>query len=102
MPTAPEDSFIPLTPGSFSPADRPDFRVTVVSQANVQSVSALHQCGASASTAPPSANEPRVTFQREGDRVSVISIHCPCGRTIELACDYPDVETPEAGAEKKS
>jgi hypothetical protein len=32
--------------------------------------------------------EPRIVFEREGERVVRIRIECPCGNVIELACDY--------------
>ena len=32
--------------------------------------------------------EPTVTLEREGDRVTLIRVHCPCGNVIELACQY--------------
>jgi hypothetical protein len=34
------------------------------------------------------AGQPTVTFQREGDRVTRISVQCSCGQTIELQCEY--------------
>ncbi len=35
-----------------------------------------------------SSDEPRVTLQREGDRVTGITIHCTCGQVLNLACSY--------------
>jgi hypothetical protein len=32
--------------------------------------------------------EPRVTVQREGDRVTHLRIQCTCGQIMELACVY--------------
>jgi hypothetical protein len=32
--------------------------------------------------------EPRVTLQRDGDRISAIRIQCACGQVVELACVY--------------
>jgi len=31
---------------------------------------------------------PKVTLTRDGDRVTHIHVHCVCGQTIELACQY--------------
>jgi hypothetical protein len=85
-----DTSFIPLTPVVAPANQRPDFRVTVRSQAeNTQPFRPLGQPADGA--APPGHGpgcEPRVTIQREGDRVSVIQIQCACGQLIELACIY--------------
>lgn len=34
------------------------------------------------------AAEVRVELKRDGDRISLIRVHCRCGETIELTCDY--------------
>jgi hypothetical protein len=34
------------------------------------------------------AAEPKVTCEREGDRITRIQIVCSCGNVIELACEY--------------
>ncbi|MEN9573746.1 MAG: hypothetical protein RL514_1601 [Verrucomicrobiota bacterium] len=31
---------------------------------------------------------PKVTLQREGDRVTHIRLECACGEVFELACEY--------------
>ena len=36
---------------------------------------------------PPAAPDPKVTLERDGDRVTRIKIQCVCGHTIELACE---------------
>ena len=36
----------------------------------------------------PAIGEPKLTVEREGDRVTRILIQCPCGHVIELACEY--------------
>jgi hypothetical protein len=89
MPTSRDESFLPLAPGAVPPNERPDYRVTVMAQAeNVQSFRPLGQAGAAFSSAHGPAHEPRVTVQHEGDRVSSIQIQCTCGQIIELACSY--------------
>ena len=35
-----------------------------------------------------SASEPRVTLERDGDRVSRIRVECACGQVIVLVCEY--------------
>jgi hypothetical protein len=47
-----------------------------------------------ASPAPTACTEPTVTLHRSEGRVARITIQCPCGNVIELACDYSD--TPPA------
>ena len=32
--------------------------------------------------------EPRVTIQRDGDRVTHLRIQCPCGQIMDPACVY--------------
>ena len=50
----------------------------------------LTQAPANGPTQPNAQSEPTMTFERDGDRVARIKIHCPCGHIIELACDYAD------------
>jgi hypothetical protein len=47
-----------------------------------------HSPAACAETASPSAREPVVTLQKDGERVIGIRIECGCGQVIELACSY--------------
>ncbi len=46
---------------------------------------------AALSSSPCAAPEPTLTLERDGDRVTRITIQCPCGHVIELACE-PDAE----------
>jgi hypothetical protein len=39
-------------------------------------------------TAHRHGTEPRVTLQRDGDKVTGIRVECACGQVIELACSY--------------
>ena len=43
---------------------------------------------AAPSAAPHPSGEPKVTLERDGDRVSRIRIECSCGETIDLDCAY--------------
>jgi hypothetical protein len=40
--------------------------------------------------APPAAlrGEPKVSLERDGDRVTRITVQCPCGHSVELTCEY--------------
>lgn len=31
---------------------------------------------------------PKITFQKDGDRITQIRVQCPCGQIIELNCVY--------------
>jgi hypothetical protein len=35
----------------------------------------------------PAGREPKITLERDGERVTQIRIECPCGNVIELVCD---------------
>jgi hypothetical protein len=105
MQPSPDESFIPLTRRALSASERPDFRVTVVSPTDAQPSTAPQPPGAWSSLPQGSASDPRVTLQRDGDRVSSIRLQCACGRLIELACVYEDSpaqgSAPPAGTEPK-
>lgn len=94
------ESFVPLTPAP-APGDRADYRVTVVSPAGlVQGFQALQTSASSAPSAPaapvatPHGCEPRVSVQRDGERVMSIHIQCSCGQALDLACVYPEAPKP--------
>ena len=44
--------------------------------------------GAPAQPAAAAAGEPKITLEREGNRIVRIRIQCCCGHVIELACNY--------------
>jgi hypothetical protein len=61
--------------------------------AGAQTAIAFHPLSLSSAHAPTLPNthgEPSVTLERDGDRVTLIKVHCPCGNVFELACDYPE------------
>ena len=79
------DSFVPLAPASSRPAgERREFRATVISQSS--------QTQSFQSVASPVAHtahgEPKVSLQRDGNRVTGIHIQCACGQVMELSCVY--------------
>jgi hypothetical protein len=90
-----DESFVPLTPAGLPANDRPDYRVTVRSQAdNVQPFHSLGQTVGSIAAGQSSNLEPRLTLQHEGDRIAAIRIQCTCGQVIELACVYEPAPAP--------
>ena len=94
MPNTRDESFVPLTPTILPAGRRPDFRVTILSQPeNLQPFRPLvSPAGSAPASGQPSSSEPRISVQRDGDRVSAIQIQCGCGQVIELACVYENVK----------
>jgi hypothetical protein len=98
------ESFVPLTPASPHPAgERREFRATVISQSGQAQTFQSISAAAIPSIANPSAHagncEPKVSLQRERNRVTGIHIQCSCGQVIELSCVYDaaPVAASEAG-----
>jgi len=86
------EPFVPLTTTQAPPGVAPDFRVLVAgnperAQAFRPQAAASPSPGSGAATANH-ACEPRVSLQRDGDRVVGIHIQCACGQAIDLACAY--------------
>jgi len=89
------ESFVPLTAAPAS-AERREFRVSVIHQgAAPKPFEALETPTATA--LPPTAPvekkicEPRVTVQRDGNRVTHLRVQCTCGQVLDLACSYDDI-----------
>jgi hypothetical protein len=94
------EPFVPLvSAAAASNSERPAFQATVVSQPQqtqkFQSVEASAMNGANGVHARGSNCEPRITVQREGDRVAGIRIQCSCGQVIDLACVYQEPSAPK-------
>jgi hypothetical protein len=86
------DSFVPLTAATVSD-ERREFRVTVIPQSDQShSFQSLEQLAPSTAAAPNYKKicEPRVSMQREGDRVASIRIQCSCGQVMDVACIYEE------------
>jgi hypothetical protein len=91
------ESFVPLAPASLRPAgERREFRATVISQSGqAQAFQSLSTTAAPSATSPaPQAGtcEPKVSLQRDGNRVTGIQIQCSCGQVIDLLCVYDAVQ----------
>ncbi len=103
----PPESFVPLTANPVTPAPR-EFRVNVLNGTNAaggncdgqgvvrpegfQSLEGQRPVSPGKG-AEKKIGEPRVTVQREGDRVTHLRIQCSCGQILDLACVY-DPATP--------
>ena len=85
-------TFVPLTAASALP-ERRDYSVTVIPGAgkkpekNFQSLEPLRPAVAPAVDENKTC-EPRVSVQRDGDRVTHLRIQCTCGQVMDLACLY--------------
>lgn len=91
------DAFAPLAlPASSRPAEGAVFRLKVIPQASAAPVFKPFQppLNPAAGSATPARHEahslgpPKVTLQRDGDRVTHIRLECACGEVFELACVY--------------
>lgn len=83
------DSFVPLT--AVPAADeRRDFRVSVIPQnSQARPFQTLESSApAPAGLAPGKNCEPRLSVQRDGDRITGIRIQCTCGQVLDVACLY--------------
>jgi len=111
----PPESFVPLTATTAPPAPR-EFRVAILDAHNHNNAGgngsgngsvklagtgfqSLESQRSAALAGRPGAEkkigEPRVTVQRDGDRVTHLRIQCPCGQIMDLACIY-DAPPPAA------
>jgi hypothetical protein len=88
------EPFVPLTAAIPSSENR-EFRVTVIPQnGTTQPFQTLEQVASSAAE-NGSLNgkkncEPRLSLQRDGERVTNIRIQCNCGQMLDLACVYDE------------
>jgi hypothetical protein len=96
------DSFVPLTSAAAAPPQR-EFRVAILNghdhsattdaspgpKTGFHSLEAQHSVALSGgASGEKKFGEPRVTLQREGDRITHLRIQCTCGQIIDLACVY--------------
>ena len=92
--TAPvTDVFIPLAVTPAPAGSREDFRVLVAARPEL--ARPLRELKPSevnpfSGHAHAGRGEPRVTLQKEADRVTGIHIECSCGQIIDLKCAYED------------
>ena len=87
------ESFVPLATAPLaSSGERTEFKATVMSQpGQVQKFHSVAPVTATAAVpaTPRAANcEPKVSLQRDGNRVTGIQVQCSCGEVINLSCVY--------------
>jgi hypothetical protein len=79
------DSFVPLT-AAIPSAEQREFRVTVTHSG--KKTDAPHTFDTMPTPTGKKTCEPRVTIQRDGDRVTHLRVQCACGQVMDLACVY--------------
>jgi hypothetical protein len=81
------EPFVPFATTRSKPGSARDgFRLTILPQA--PQVQPFLPVSVPASAAPANPKEPQVTVERDGDRITRITIQCPCGQVLELNCTY--------------
>jgi hypothetical protein len=80
------EPFVPLSNVSVPGGDRSGLHVTIIGQTD--KLQAFQPLGRAGHGGASGQCEPRVTLQRDGDRISAIRIQCACGQVVELACVY--------------
>lgn len=91
------ESFVPLTAAPVPP-QRQEFRVNVIQAEAAPAASANFQSLPTPAQAKAGSNighdkklyEPRVSVQRDGNRVTLLRIQCTCGQTMDIACLYDE------------
>lgn len=99
MTAFPSQPFVPLAAASVATGRREDFRVLVAEHPERARPLSKMEPGVTPDLSDhhlPQPCEPRVTLQREGDRITGIQIQCSCGQVIDLKCAYPDPSSPPA------
>lgn len=86
------ETFVPLTTVPADSGSRP-LSVTVIRESEqARPFKSLEPLAAGAAGAvaahPEKICEPRVSIQREGDRIVGLRIQCTCGQIMDLACVY--------------
>jgi hypothetical protein len=90
-------AFVPLLP-SVTPKAAPasvGLRVKIASPAPGAAASKPPALAPAAASAPLAASaavshsdQPAITLQRDGERITAIQIQCACGQLIHLDCEY--------------
>jgi hypothetical protein len=87
------ESFVPLTTVTAVDEKR-EFRVTVIPQAEpartFQTLGQVATAAAENGGAHAKTCEPRLSVQRDGERITNIRVQCSCGQVMELACVYDE------------
>lgn len=90
------NAFTPLAvPAATRSGEGSAFRPKVIAQANSTPAFIPFKPAPRPAPEPPPAlhpphagSPPKITLERDGERVTHIRIACACGEVFELACDY--------------
>ena len=88
------ESFVPLTAAPAAPGQR-EFHVGIIPrEGHFRPFQSLEKNtlgpGETALADEKKYCEPRISVQREGDRVTSIRVQCTCGQVMDLACVYDE------------
>ena len=83
------DPFVPFAKTQTKPGSADGgFRLTILPQAQRAVPFLPVSAAAPAVGGNPGLKEPQVAIERDGDRITRITIQCPCGQVLELNCAY--------------
>jgi hypothetical protein len=80
--------FVPLNRNGANGGPAQDFRVRVVASPKPAPAFVPAQEKLAHQHPPDLSGDPRVTLEKDGDRVTSIRIECVCGKIIVLNCEY--------------
>jgi hypothetical protein len=84
-------TFVPLSQSTKPAAPRLELAPRISPATDLSAAQPFRPFAASLSPVPCSGQttgEPKVNLIREGDRITRITVECPCGHTVELSCVY--------------
>ena len=87
------EAFVPLAVTAAAGTRREDFRVLMAERPELaRPLHDLNATGVHAAGLPPGSSkcEPKVSLQKDADRIIGIHIECSCGQVIDLKCSYQD------------
>lgn len=89
------DQFVPLV-SAVPSTEKREFQITVVPQGTQSQPFKLLETTANGAERPAFKRncEPRLSVQRDQERITHIRIECSCGQTIDLACVYDEPARP--------
>lgn len=80
--------FVPLIAPAKTPVTAVEPAPTRILPADTATQSISTLAGQSAAGNQAATPAPKVTVQRDGERVTQIQVRCTCGQVIDLACEY--------------
>lgn len=88
-PNAPGKLAVPASPlPAARPAPAPNLAPAPAAAAPASLPAFRPVCTPTAHAGQPVLGEPKITLERDGDRVTKIKVQCVCGHIVELSCLY--------------